>query len=141
MKGNGVVPADGTNDDGKRRALLKELQDVLLLKEVFESNRIRGAAFECEVCADKHYLDWDLLVDGLEQTLTTGEAPAHEPAVDPDPKDYVSWEYARGLLDGYESFNNQEPTEVSLHLVAASNETQPEPSQVTLDKRRGSSRS
>ena len=37
-----------------------------------------------------------------------GESPVHEPAFDPDPNDYVSWDYARGFLDGYESFEQEE---------------------------------
>ena len=31
----------------------------------------------------------------------------HEPAFDPDPSEYVSWDYARGLLDGYENFSDE----------------------------------
>lgn len=105
------------NGEGERRALQKELQDVRVLKEVFEPKHVRGAVFDCDVCKDKHYLDWDLLLDGLEHTLATGVAPAHEPAADPNPDEYVSWDYARGLLDGYESFRNTEPVDLALHLI------------------------
>jgi hypothetical protein len=41
----------------------------------------------------------------------------HEPAFDPDPNDYVSWDYARGFLDGYESFEQEELGDSVLKLV------------------------
>jgi hypothetical protein len=31
----------------------------------------------------------------------------HEPAFEPDPDDYVSWDFARGFLDGYESSGDE----------------------------------
>jgi hypothetical protein len=48
--------------------------------------------------------------------LHQGESPIHEPAFDPDPDEYVSWDYARGFLDGYESFEEEELSEVSDRL-------------------------
>ena len=32
--------------------------------------------------------------------LTSGRPRVHEPAYDPDPDHYVTWEYARGYADG-----------------------------------------
>ena len=33
-------------------------------------------------------------------TLDSGRPRVHEPAFDPDPDHYVTWEYARGYTDG-----------------------------------------
>ena len=107
MRRNSAAVGNGATGDSERLSLLRELQDVRVLKEVFEAQQIRGAVFECELCNDKHYIDWDLIVDGLEQNMTNGLAPLHEPAVAPNPDEYVSWDYARGLLDGYESWSGR----------------------------------
>ncbi|MHB8452484.1 MAG: DUF5319 family protein, partial [Mycobacteriales bacterium] len=32
--------------------------------------------------------------------LDHGHTQVHEPAHDPDPAEYVSWDYARGFADG-----------------------------------------
>jgi hypothetical protein len=36
----------------------------------------------------------------LRHLLTVGQTRVHEPAFNPDPGDYVSWDYARGYADG-----------------------------------------
>jgi len=36
----------------------------------------------------------------LRHLLSNGRPRVHEPAYDPDPDHYVSWEYARGYADG-----------------------------------------
>lgn len=94
--------------DEEREALRQDLLDVQVLKEVLGSKGIKGAVFFCPDCDEDHYLAWDLLAGNLQELLNAGESPVHEPAFDPDPNDYVSWDYARGFLDGYESFEEEE---------------------------------
>ena len=36
----------------------------------------------------------------LRHLLDSGRPRVHEPAYDPDPDRYVTWEYARGYADG-----------------------------------------
>jgi len=79
---------------------------------------IKGAVFYCPDCDEDHYLGWELLAGNLRELLEAGESPVHEPAFDPDPDEYVSWDYARGFLDGYESFADEEMPEVARRLVA-----------------------
>ncbi len=55
---------------------------------------------ECEDCHEPHYFDWDLLRGNLRYLLDSGKPRVHEPAYDPDPDHYVTWEYARGYADG-----------------------------------------
>lgn len=104
-------------DEDERVALQQDLIDVEVLKEVLRPKGIKGAVFYCSDCEEDHYLSWDLLAGNLKELLDAGESPVHEPAFDPDPDQYVSWDYARGFLDGYESFEQEELTDVTLRLA------------------------
>ena len=95
-------------DADEREALRQDLVDVQVLKEVLGSKGIKGTVFYCPDCDEDHFLTWELLSGNLEELLQQGESPVHEPAFDPDPDEYVSWDYARGFLDGYESFETEE---------------------------------
>lgn len=90
-------------DPDEREALRQDLEDVRVLKGLLGPRGIRGVVFYCPDCDEDHYLAWDLLAGNLRELLEAGESPVHEPAFEPDPDDYVSWDFARGFLDGYES--------------------------------------
>lgn len=108
---------NGPPGDEEREALQQDLVDVETLKELLRPRGIKGAVFYCPDCQDDHYLAWDLLSGNLQELLEAGESPIHEPAFDPDPDDYVSWDYARGFLDGYESVDDEEFGAVADRLV------------------------
>ena len=59
-----------------------------------------GLVIDCEDCREPHFFDWALLRANLRHLLDSGRPRVHEPAFDPDPDHYVSWEYARGYTDG-----------------------------------------
>ena len=99
-------------------ALQQDLVDVQSLKELLGPRGIKGTVFFCPDCNEDHYLGWDLLTGNLKELLAQGESPVHEPAFDPDPDEYVSWDYARGFLDGYESYEQEELTEMGEALIA-----------------------
>ena len=103
--------------DNEREALRQDLLDVQVLKEVLAPKGIKGAVFYCPDCDEDHFLAWDLLAGNLQELLEAGESPVHEPAFDPDPNDYVSWDYARGFLDGYESYEDEEGGDIATRLV------------------------
>ena len=92
-------------DAEEREALQQDLIDVNTLKSVLASRGIKGVVVYCPDCEDDHFLGWDLLADNLRQILESGEPPVHEPAWEPDPDEYVTWDYALGFLDGYEAFS------------------------------------
>lgn len=94
----------GPIDAAERDALSQELVDVRTLKAVLASKGVRGVVVFCSDCDDDHYLGWDLLAGNLQQILESGTTPVHEPAWEPNPDEYVTWDYARGFLDGYESY-------------------------------------
>jgi hypothetical protein len=94
----------GPIDAAERDALSQDLVDVKALKAVLSGRGVRGVVVFCPDCDEDHYLGWDLLAGNLQQILENGITPVHEPAWDPDPDEYVTWDYARGFLDGYESY-------------------------------------
>ena len=112
-------PEEQPLDPEEREALRQDLLDVQVLREVLGSKGIKGTVFYCPDCDEDHFLTWELLSGNLEELLEQGESPVHEPAFDPDPDEYVSWDYARGFLDGYESFEQEELGELTDRLVVA----------------------
>ena len=116
-------PEDPSNEEplepGEREALRQDLLDVQVLQDVLGSKGIKGTVFYCPDCDEDHFLTWELLSGNLQELLEQGESPVHEPAFDPDPDEYVSWDYARGFLDGYESFEQEELGEVAGRLALA----------------------
>lgn len=110
---------DGSLEEDEREALEQDLVDVQTLKELLGPRGIKGAVFFCPDCNEDHYLAWDLLTGNLQALLSDGESPIHEPAFDPDPDEYIGWDYARGFLDGYESYEQEELGEVADRLSVA----------------------
>ena len=90
--------------EDEREALEQDLVDVKTLKAVLGSRGVKGVVVFCPDCDDDHFLGWDLLAGNLQQILESGRPPVHEPAWEPDPDEYVTWDYARGFLDGYETY-------------------------------------
>ncbi|HEX2240447.1 MAG TPA: DUF5319 family protein [Actinomycetota bacterium] len=109
---------EGPLDDNEIQALRQDLVDVEILKDVLGPRGIKGTVFFCEDCEEDHFLTWDLLAGNLRELLDKGESPVHEPAFEPNPDEYVSWDYARGFLDGYESFEQEELGALSSRLAA-----------------------
>ncbi len=117
--GEGEQPFDDGEslEDEDREQLQQDLVDVQVLKELLGPKGIKGTVFYCPDCGEDHFLTWELLTGNLRQLLDIGESPVHEPAFAPNPDEYVSWDYARGYLDGYESFEEEELSELTAKLV------------------------
>jgi hypothetical protein len=105
-------PADPTADlddlDGdaygelssqEREDLLADLSELEVYQVLLTPKGVRGLVVDCEDCREPHYFDWDLLRGNLKHLLDSGRPRVHEPAYDPDPDHYVTWEYARGYAD------------------------------------------
>ncbi|MDA3631230.1 DUF5319 domain-containing protein [Saccharopolyspora oryzae] len=97
---------DHDADDGpplgeeERAELLADLTDLAVYQALLEPRGIRGIVVDCADCGECHYHDWELLRASLEQLLHDGRMRPHEPAFDPNPSEYVTWEYCRGYADG-----------------------------------------
>ena len=92
-------PAVEPLDDEERAGLLSDLTDLAVYQALLAPRGIRGIVVDCPDCAEQHYHDWNLLRASLQQLLEVGQMRPHEPAYDPDPTAYVSWEYCRGYDD------------------------------------------
>jgi Family of unknown function (DUF5319) len=81
-----------------------DVEEDLVNLEVYEAllgpSGVRGLVIDCEDCREPHFFDWALLRANLRHLLDSGRPRVHEPAFDPDPDHYVTWEYARGYADG-----------------------------------------
>ena len=86
--------------EAERQDVLEDLSDLEIYQALLSPTGIRGLVIECEDCHEPHYFDWDLLRGNLKHLLDSGRPRVHEPAYDPDPDHYVSWDYARGYTDG-----------------------------------------
>lgn len=98
-------------DEEEREAIHQDLVDVKTLKAVLAPRGIRGVIVWCPDCEDDHFLGWDLLAANLQTILSSGRTPVHEPAWEPDPDEYITWDYARGFLDGYETYPEERANE------------------------------
>ncbi len=86
-------------DDHESALVEQDLVDLDQFEATFRADGYRGVSVFCRDCEIEHYYPWDLLRENLRLLLETGETPVHEPAFDPDPTDYVPWDYARGYAD------------------------------------------
>ena len=95
-------PDDATEPltEEERRDVEEDLADLEIYQALLEPAQIRGLVIDCEDCQEPHYFDWALLRANLRHLLDSGRPRVHEPAFDPDPDNYVTWEYARGYADG-----------------------------------------
>lgn len=84
----------------EREDVLADLADLEVFRALLEPLGVRGMVMDCGDCGDSHYIAWDLLQANLRQLLGGGQPRVHEPAYGPDPEDYVTWDYARGYVDG-----------------------------------------
>lgn len=87
-------------DDEERESLLQDLADLADFRAALEQRGFRGVVIPCPDCEEDHYFSWSLLRESLEHILQEGEPRVHEPAFEPKLEDYVTWEYAKGYVDG-----------------------------------------
>lgn len=86
-------------DDEERAGLVADLTDLAVYQALLEPRGVRGIVVECPDCDEQHYHDWEMLRSSLQQLLDAGRMRPHEPAYQPDPAAYVSWDYCRGYAD------------------------------------------
>lgn len=92
--------------DAEREELIEDLADLAVYQALLEPREVRGIVVDCTDCDEPHYHDWALLRASLEQLLNDGRMRPHEPAFDPNPRSYVTWEYCRGFADGVTATEN-----------------------------------
>jgi hypothetical protein len=83
----------------ERENVVGDLEDLEAFEALLEPRGVRGLVVDCEDCQEPHYFAWDLLRSNLRHLLQHDQPRVHEPAFNPDPARYVSWDYARGFTD------------------------------------------
>ena len=83
----------------EREHVVADLEDLEAFETLLAPRGFRGLVVDCEDCQEPHYFAWDLLRSNLRHLLDNDQPRVHEPAFDPDPRLYVSWDYARGFTD------------------------------------------
>ena len=83
----------------ERSELEIDLEELVNFRRTLEPDGVHGIAVECGDCGEMHYFSWDLMAGNLHALLGEGRTHVHEPAFDPHPDLYVSWDYARGYTD------------------------------------------
>src|SRR5262245_12569126 len=86
-------------DPQERTAVEADLADLAVYEALLAHKGIRGLVVCCDECQQDHYHDWDMLRANLLQLLVDGTVRPHEPAYDPEPDAYVTWDYCRGYAD------------------------------------------
>ncbi|WP_041407398.1 DUF5319 family protein [Segniliparus rotundus] len=88
-------------DEQEREAIEEDLLDLGAFEQLLRPRGVRGLVVLCDECHEEHYHDWDMLRSNLTQLLRSGTTAPHEPPFQPDPRDYVSWDYCRGYRDAH----------------------------------------
>ncbi len=86
-------------DDEERAEILADIADLAVFEALLAPRGVRGIVVDCADCNTEHYHDWEMLRSNLQQLLDTARLRPHEPAYQPDPNAYVSWDYCRGYTD------------------------------------------
>ena len=86
-------------DPQERLAVEEDLADLAVYEALLAHRGVRGLVVCCEDCQQDHFHDWDMLRANLLQLLVDGTVRPHEPAYDPIPDAYVTWDYCRGYAD------------------------------------------
>ncbi len=94
-------------DENERVAVEEDLADLAVYEALLAHRGVRGLVVVCEDCHEDHYHDWDMLRANLLQLLIDGTVRPHEPAVDPRPDDYVTWDYCRGYADAHNHLGDE----------------------------------
>lgn len=87
----------------EREGVLDDLGDLEVFETLLTQRDIDGLVVDCGDCEQEHFFGWALLRENLRHLLDAGVPRVHEPAFDPDPTRYVTWDYARGFVDGVEA--------------------------------------
>ena len=93
--------------DDERHDVLADLDELAEFRDVLDPQGVRGIVVDCGDCGEQHYFGWALMAANLRSLLGEGRTHVHEPAFQPDPDHYVSWDYARGYADAVQTLSKR----------------------------------
>lgn len=82
-----------------RREIAADLAELSEFEAALSPHAIEGIVVDCGDCGEQHYFSWALMAANLRSLLGNGRTGVHEPAAEPTPDSYVTWDYARGFTD------------------------------------------
>ncbi len=82
-----------------RQEIAADLAELAEFEAALSPHDIRGIVVDCGDCGEQHYFSWALMAANLRSLLGNGRTGVHEPAAEPTPEAYVTWDYARGFTD------------------------------------------
>jgi hypothetical protein len=85
--------------EAERAEIVADLQELVEFQVALAPLDVLGIAVECSDCGEQHYFSWELMAANLRALIGQGRTHVHEPAFEPRPELYVSWDYARGYTD------------------------------------------
>jgi hypothetical protein len=85
--------------EAERADVQADLAELIEFRATLAPHGVLGVVVDCSDCSESHYFGWDLMTANLQALLADGVTHAHEPAFQPDPDRYVTWDYARGFTD------------------------------------------
>jgi hypothetical protein len=85
--------------DVDRREIAADLAELEEFEVALMPHAILGIVVDCGDCGEQHFFSWALMAANLRSLLGDGRTGMHEPAAEPTPEAYVSWDYARGFTD------------------------------------------
>ena len=99
-------PAQPLSDE-ERADVEADLAELADFRATLAPHGVAGIVVECGDCGEQHYFGWDLMAANLRALLGYGRTHVHEPAYEPDPDAYVSWDYARGYTDAVHTLSKR----------------------------------
>jgi hypothetical protein len=85
--------------DQDRREIAADLAELIEFEAALSPHSIDGIVVDCADCGEQHYFSWALMAANLRSLLGNGRTGVHEPAAEPTPDAFVTWDYARGFTD------------------------------------------
>jgi hypothetical protein len=85
--------------DTDREEIAADLAELEEFEATLTPHDIMGIVVDCGDCGEQHFFSWALMTANLRNLLGNGRTGVHEPAVEPRPEAYVTWDYARGFTD------------------------------------------
>jgi len=82
-----------------RQEIAADLAELTEFEAALSPHDIRGIVVDCGDCGEQHYFSWALMAANLRSLLGNVRTGVHEPAAEPMPEAYVTWDYARGFTD------------------------------------------
>ena len=85
--------------DEERKLVLEDLEDLEEFQRLLEPRGVRGICMDCVGCEEVHFYAWEIMRSNLVNMLQHDQSHVHEPPFNPQPEEFVTWDYASGYAD------------------------------------------